>query len=77
MSPCGVSVCHLLIRGQHCGQQSKAGTRTDADSRGPLIGLQTDPGGVGIPKAEPSPLPAELGCQRALLSSRQAEGDAW
>lgn len=59
ISPSWVSVFYLLIKGQYCGQQSKAGTRTDTESREPLSGLEKDPGGLGIPKAEPSPLPAE------------------
>ena len=57
--PC--SYLHLLMRGQYGGWQSKGDIRTHTGSRGPLSGLQTDPGGQRIPKAEPSPLPAEGG----------------
>lgn len=54
MSPSWVSVFHLLIMAQYCGQQSQAGARTNADSRGPLDGPETDPGDLGTSKAEPS-----------------------
>lgn len=60
MSSSWVSVFHLLIRGQYCGWQSKAGARTNAKSRGPLGGLETDPGGLGTPQGRVKPSPCRV-----------------
>lgn len=57
MLPSWVSVFHLLIRVPDIRARQVPGQMQT--SRGFLSGLETDPGGLGAPKAERSPVSAE------------------